>query len=75
MYLECCLKADCAVAAWDVCPPPAQSPDSKVLKALEEAELQSFTQKLDPASTCDHTLTGESIIGVFFAVLLTIASC
>jgi len=36
----------------------AQSPDSKVLKALEEAELQSFTQKLDPASTCDHTLTG-----------------
>ncbi|XP_039548899.1 serine/threonine-protein kinase Nek1 isoform X2 [Pimephales promelas] len=35
----------------------AQSPDSKVLKALEEAELQSFTQKLDPASTCDHTLT------------------
>ncbi|XP_077076831.1 serine/threonine-protein kinase Nek1 isoform X2 [Siphateles boraxobius] len=35
----------------------AQSPDSEVLKVLEEAELQSFTQKLDPASTCDHTLT------------------
>lgn len=55
----------------------AQSPDSEVLKVLEEAELQSFTQKLDPASTCDHTLTGESLI--FFAcvtcsVLRTIAS-
>ncbi|XP_051729930.1 serine/threonine-protein kinase Nek1 isoform X2 [Ctenopharyngodon idella] len=35
----------------------AQSPDSEVLKVLEKAELQSFTQKLDPASTCDHTLT------------------
>ncbi|KTF71672.1 hypothetical protein cypCar_00026843, partial [Cyprinus carpio] len=34
-----------------------QSPDSEVLKVLEEAELQPFTQKLDPASTCDHTLT------------------
>ncbi|KTF89539.1 hypothetical protein cypCar_00014239, partial [Cyprinus carpio] len=34
-----------------------QSPDSEVLKVLEEAELQSFTQKLDPASTSDHTLT------------------
>lgn len=58
----------------------AQSPDSEVLKVLEGAELQSFTQKLDPASTCDHTLTGESLISVFFAlmtfsVLLTIASC
>uniref|UniRef100_A0A8C1GR24 non-specific serine/threonine protein kinase n=1 Tax=Cyprinus carpio TaxID=7962 RepID=A0A8C1GR24_CYPCA len=36
-----------------------QSPDSEVLKVLEEAELQSFTQKLDPASTSDHTLTGK----------------
>ncbi|XP_052442742.1 serine/threonine-protein kinase Nek1 isoform X5 [Carassius gibelio] len=34
-----------------------RSPDSEVLKVLEEAELQPFTQKLDPASTCDHTLT------------------
>ncbi|XP_016311677.1 serine/threonine-protein kinase Nek1-like isoform X3 [Sinocyclocheilus anshuiensis] len=34
-----------------------QSPDSEVLKVLEAAELQSFTQKLDPVSTCDHTLT------------------
>ncbi|XP_016144001.1 serine/threonine-protein kinase Nek1 [Sinocyclocheilus grahami] len=34
-----------------------QSPDSEVLKVLEAAELQSFTQKLDPASTCDHTLS------------------
>ncbi|XP_073672798.1 serine/threonine-protein kinase Nek1 [Garra rufa] len=34
-----------------------RSPDSEVLKVLEEAELQSFTQKLDPANTCDHTLT------------------
>ncbi|XP_009292956.1 serine/threonine-protein kinase Nek1 isoform X9 [Danio rerio] len=34
-----------------------QSPDSEVLKVLEEAELQSFTQRLDPASTCDQTLT------------------
>lgn len=56
-----------------------QSPDSEVLKVLEEAELQPFTQKLDPASTCDHTLTGESLIRVFFicvmcSVLLTIVS-
>lgn len=35
----------------------AQSPDSEVLKVLEAADLQSFTQKLDPASTCDLTLT------------------
>ncbi|XP_056337318.1 serine/threonine-protein kinase Nek1 isoform X2 [Danio aesculapii] len=34
-----------------------RSPDSEVLKVLEEAELQSCTQKLDPTSTCDHTLT------------------
>ncbi|KAL1254689.1 hypothetical protein QQF64_016918 [Cirrhinus molitorella] len=34
-----------------------RSPDSEVLKVLEEAELQSFTQKLDPSNTCDHTLT------------------
>ncbi|XP_058612412.1 serine/threonine-protein kinase Nek1 isoform X2 [Onychostoma macrolepis] len=34
-----------------------RSPDSEVLKVLEEAELQPFTQKLDPASTCDRTLT------------------
>ncbi|XP_050995113.1 serine/threonine-protein kinase Nek1 isoform X2 [Labeo rohita] len=34
-----------------------RSPDSEVLKVLEQAELQSFTQKLDTASTCDHTLT------------------
>lgn len=42
-----------------------RSPDSEVLKVLEQAELQSFTQKLDTASTCDHTLTGESLIKVF----------
>lgn len=34
-----------------------RSPDSEVLKVLEEAELKSFTKKLDPASTCEHTLT------------------
>lgn len=39
-----------------------RSPDSEVLKVLEEAELKSFTKKLDPASTCEHTLTGESLI-------------
>ncbi len=42
-----------------------RSPDSEVLKVLDEAELQPFSQKLDPASTCDHTLTGESLISVF----------
>ncbi|XP_051511648.1 serine/threonine-protein kinase Nek1-like isoform X2 [Myxocyprinus asiaticus] len=34
-----------------------QSPDSDVLKVLEEAEIQSFTQQLAHASTCDNTLT------------------
>ncbi|XP_051501463.1 serine/threonine-protein kinase Nek1-like isoform X2 [Myxocyprinus asiaticus] len=34
-----------------------QSPDSEVLKVLEEAEIKSFTSQLAHASTCDNTLT------------------
>ncbi|XP_051954207.1 serine/threonine-protein kinase Nek1-like isoform X2 [Xyrauchen texanus] len=34
-----------------------QSPDSDVLKVLEESEIPSFTQQLAHTSTCDNTLT------------------
>lgn len=38
LYLECCLRADWSVAAVDVCPPPAQSPDSNSAAGLPETD-------------------------------------
>lgn len=38
MYLGCCLKADCAVAAVDVCLLPVQNPDSNSVAGPPEKD-------------------------------------
>lgn len=50
------LQDDAPRKAW------GRSPDSQVLRVLQEAELQPLTQLLGNVNICEEKLTGESLI-------------